>query len=109
MVTRDSVCSGTEFDSERDTINSDKDMETKFSLCDDLVFFNTTSCKFEKVHVKGIQIIPSGISKDSEGKDVLDGHVVLYQTKEGMVLSESELFVDERSAIDHYRSVLEAL
>lgn len=84
-------------------------METKYSLCDELVFFNTTSCKFEKVHVKGIQIVPTGISKDSEGQDVLDGYVVLYQAKEGMVLSEQELFVDERSAKEHYAKVLEAL
>ena len=73
-------------------------METKFSICDKAVFLNTGTGKFEKVEIKGIQVIPLGMHRDESGENVLDGYEVLYQTVEGVVLAEKELFGSEEEA-----------
>ena len=83
--------------------------EVKYDICQEVVFFNTATCKFEKGEIKGIQIIPTGIAKDSEGKNVLDGYMVLYTLQNNAVLAEPELFVDEESAREHLLSVLNNL
>lgn len=84
-------------------------IELKFSICDDVVFLNTSNGKFEKAVVKGVQVVPTGLSKSADGKDVCDGYAVLYQTMDGAWLSESELFVDEKSAKEHYIALLSSL
>lgn len=73
-------------------------METKFKICDKAVYLNTASGKLETVEIKGIQIVPTNISKDEKGNNVLEGYVVLYSPFEGPVLTEDELFPDAASA-----------
>lgn len=69
--------------------------EVKFDICGRVFYLNTSSGRIESDEVKGIQIVPTGISKDEAGRNVLDGQMVLYQTVDGMVLAESEVFVSE--------------
>lgn len=78
-------------------------METIFNICDKVVYFNTAECKVATAEVKGIRVIPTGISKDEKGNNVLDGSVVLYETFDGLVLSEKECFCDEASCRAHYK------
>lgn len=75
----------------------------KFGICDKVVFFNTADCKVVTAVVKGIQIVPTGISKNEKGENVLDGYVVLYQTFDGPVLSEQECFGSEEECLEAYR------
>ena len=82
-------------------------IEIRFNICDEVVYFNTASCKFEKAEVASIRVIPTGISKDEKGKNLLDGSVVLYETaNRGPVLTEAECFGSEEEARAHYLSVL---
>lgn len=76
--------------------------EIKFNICDEVWYFNTASRKIEKVVIKGIQVVPTGISVGEDGKERLDGDVVLYQTKDGPVLAETEVF----ASADEAREVL---
>lgn len=76
--------------------------EVRFDICERVFYLNTASGKIEGEEIKGIQIVPTGISKDEEGRNVLDGQVVLYQTVEGAVLSESEVFSDEVSCREYW-------
>lgn len=80
-------------------------MTTKFNICDKVFFFNTAECRVEKVEIKGIRIIATGISKNESGESVLDGSIVLYETVNGPVLAESECFADEQSLRKHYLGV----
>ena len=73
------------------SVNMSK-VEIKFGICDEVVYLNTATARFEKAEVKGIQVVPTGISKDAEGRNVLDGQMVLYQTVDGPVLAEDEVF-----------------
>lgn len=52
--------------------------------------------------VRGIQVVPTGISKDEAGNDVLDGYEVLYKMDSGLVLAESEVFASEAEARESY-------
>ncbi len=76
--------------------------EIKYSICDEVWYFNTASRRIESVVIKGIQVVPTGISVGEDGKDRLDGDVVLYQTKDGPVLAETEVF----SSAEEAREVL---
>ena len=67
----------------------------KYDICSKVFFLNTASAKIERAEVKGVQVIPTGISKSADGENVLDGCVVLYQTVEGPVLAEDECFATE--------------
>ena len=67
-------------------------MEIKFQICDKVYYLTTRTRRVDVAEVKGIQVIPTGISKDTDGNNVLDGCVVLYQTVEGPTLAESECF-----------------
>lgn len=84
-------------------------METKYSICDKLVFLNTAEGRFEESTVKGIQIIPTGVSKDEAGEDRLDGSIVLYQMSEGLTLTENEVFRSAEEAKEYYLSLLDTL
>lgn len=74
-----------------------------FDICGEAFYFNTASCQVEKGEIKGIQIVPTAISKDENGKNNLDGFVVLYSLVEGPVLAASELFATREECIEHYR------
>lgn len=78
-------------------------IEVKFGICDKVAYFNTAECKVMTAEVKGIQVVPTGISKDEKGENVLEGYVVLYQTFEGPVLSEQECFGSEEDCKEAYR------
>ena len=73
-------------------------IEVKYNIFDEVVYLNTATMKLEKVIVRGIRIVPTGISKAEDGKDVLDGYVILYETQNGPVLAESEVFSSEEEA-----------
>lgn len=90
----------------QETKNYKDMMEIKFSICDEVVYFNTANGKFEKAEVSAVRIIPTGISKDEQGKNRLDGYVVLYETADrGPVLTEAECFASEDECREHYRCV----
>lgn len=77
-------------------------METKYSICDKVAYFNTAERKVLTAEVKGVQIVPTGISKNEKGENVLDGYVVLYQTFDGPILSELECFDSEEACKAFY-------
>lgn len=77
-------------------------IEIKFQICDEVVYFNTAAMRFEKGVVKGIQVVPTGISTDEEGRRRLDGCEVLYSLESGLVLTAAEAFATEEDARDHY-------
>lgn len=82
-------------------------MEVKYGICDEVFWLNTSSGKVEKAEVAGVRIVPTGISKDAEGRNVCDGHVVLYETADrGPVLTEQECFASEAECRGHWKSVL---
>ena len=67
-------------------------METKFNICDRVVFLNTATGKFEEAEVRSIRVLATGISKDEGGRNVLDGSMVLYETVDGPTVAECEVF-----------------
>jgi hypothetical protein len=74
-----------------------------FAICDKVVYLNTATGKFDSAEVKRVQIVPTGISKDEQGNNVLDGSIVLYETLEGPTLAESEVFATEEEARAFWR------
>lgn len=82
-------------------------MEIKFNICDKVVYFNTAECKVMTAEVKSIRVIPTGISKDENGNNKLDGSVVLYETFDGPVLSEQECFRSEAECLAWYKEYFE--
>lgn len=72
--------------------------QVKYDICEKAFYLNTATGRFEEVEIKGIQVVPTGISKDSDGRNVLDGQMVLYQTVDGPVLAECELFATVEEA-----------
>lgn len=74
-----------------------------FSICDRVWYLNTAECRFDSAVVRRIQVVPTGVSKDASGADVLDGSVVLYETSEGPVLTGSEVFASEAEAREFWR------
>lgn len=83
--------------------------EMKFRICDEVWYFNTASRRVEKVLVEGIRVVPTGISTGEDGKERLDGDVVLYQTKDGPVLADSEVFASREEAVDVLLDVLNGI
>lgn len=77
-------------------------VEIKFGICDEVVYLNTATGRIERAEVKGIQVVPTAVSKDSEGRNVLDGKVVLYQTVDGPMLSEEEVFSTESECREYW-------
>lgn len=80
-------------------------MKTRFAICDKVVFFNAPIMKVATAEVKGVRIVPTGISKDAKGENKLDGYEVLYETMEGYVLSEKEVFASEQELVEAYKKV----
>jgi hypothetical protein len=81
-------------------------IEIKYGLFDKVVFFNGTTMKFEEDSVRDIRVMPTGISKDADGNDVLDGYEVLYQLQSGVVLTSKEVFDSEEQGRQCYREAL---
>ena len=81
-------------------------MEIRFNICDKVYYLNTVTCKVDSAEVKGIQVMPTGISRDAEGKNVLDGCVVLYQTVEGPTLTGGECFASADECRDAWREIV---
>lgn len=84
-------------------------MEIKYSITDEVVFFNPMSGKLETAEIKSIRVVPTGISKDKQGKNVLDGCVVLYDTVNGPTLAEREVFLDKETAKAELLKIVEGL
>lgn len=70
-------------------------IEVKFEPCSRVWFFNTVTRNVEPAEVKRIQIVPTAVSKNESGENVLDGYAVLYETLDGPVLSGAEAFGSE--------------
>ena len=85
------------------------DMVTKFEICQKVFYFNTVTRKVEPAEVKGIQVMPTGISKNEKGENVLDGSMVLYQTVEGPTLAETEVYGSREEAVAGLKEIVEAL
>ena len=83
--------------------------EIKYNICDEVFFLNTSKAAIESVVIRGAQIIPLGISKDENGKDVLDGDMILYKTEEGVIISENELFPSREACRAYWAEVLDKL
>lgn len=83
--------------------------ELKYNICDEVYFLNTSTGHIEPVKIKGAQVMPVGISKNEKGEDVLDGDIVLYQTFEGVVISEPELFATREKCKEHWQKILAEL
>ena len=77
-------------------------METKYSICDKVAYFNTAEREVMTETVKGVRIIPRSISKDKDGNAVLYSFVVLYETT-GPVLAEQECFSSVEECKAFYR------
>lgn len=84
-------------------------IEVKYNLCDEVYFFNTATCKVDKVEIKSVRIIPTAVSKDENGRNILDSYVVLYETVQNLVLSEPEVFATEEECKSHYLEALNQL
>jgi len=78
-------------------------MEIKYNICDKIAYFNTAECNVMTAEVKSIRVIPTGISKDENGENKLDGAVVLYETVDGPVLAEQECFAGVQECFEAYR------
>lgn len=83
--------------------------EVKFRITDKVVYLNTVTRKLEELEVKGIRVVATGISKDEDGNNILDGDMVLYETVNGPTLAESEVFADKESAKKAWKEIVERL
>lgn len=58
---------------------------------------NTASWRIEKARIVKITVMPTGVSKDAEGKDVLEDIAVLYELDNRMVITDMEAFDTEEA------------
>ncbi len=80
-------------------------METKFKICDEVFWMNTGNWTINSGIIGGIQIVPISVSKDAEGRDVLDGSEVLYKLNSGQILTEKEVFSSRDALVAHIRDL----
>lgn len=78
----------------------------KFGICDKVWYLNTAEGRYDSAEVRRIQVVPTGVSKDERGENVLDGSVVLYETLEGPVLTGGEVFASEEEARVFWRELV---
>lgn len=83
-------------------------MEIRFKICDEVFYLNTASGRIEKAEVSGIKVVPTGISRDAEGKSVLEGDVVLYGLEGGPMVTGSEVFASAEECRDWWIEKLSA-
>lgn len=81
-------------------------IEIKYGLLEKVVYLNGATLKFESGVVRDIRVIPTGISKNEAGEDVLDGYDVLYQLQSGIVLTSREVYDSEEQAKEALRQAL---
>ena len=81
-------------------------IEVKYGLLDKVVYFNGATMKFENDTVRDVRIMPTGISKNESGEDVLDGYEILYQLTSGVVLTSKEVFDSAEEGLARYREAL---
>lgn len=81
-------------------------VDIEFGLLEKVVYLNSATLTVEEGVVKGIRVVPTGISKDSEGNDVLDGYEVLYQLMNDIVLTSREVFQGKEQLLARYRDAL---
>lgn len=81
-------------------------VDIEFGLLEKVVYLNCATMTVEEGVVKGIRVVPTSISKDAEGKDVLDGYEVLYQLMNDIVLTSREVFQGKEQLLARYREAL---
>ena len=84
-------------------------METRFAICDKVVFLNTTTKKVEEGEVTGIEIVATDIKKNEKGENELKVSMVLYKVQlggRGLMLSEAEVFGSKEELVEVYRAAL---
>lgn len=84
-------------------------MQTKFSICDVVSYFNDSSQRIESNPIQGIKIVATGIHADENGNDVLDSFVVLYTLKNGINLTENAVFASDEECKKYYASLFATL
>ena len=80
-----------------------------FSICSKVFYLNTATGRIDSAEVKRIQVVPTGISRDENGANVLDGQVVLYETVEGPTLVECEAFGSEEECRGYWKKKIEEI
>lgn len=81
-------------------------VDIEFGLLEKVVYLNSATLTIEEGVVKGIRVVPTGISKDEKGNDVLDGYEVLYQLMNDIVLTSREVFQGKEQLLARYREAL---
>ena len=81
-------------------------VDIEFGLLEKVVYLNSATLSIEEGVVKGIRVVPTGISKDENGNDVLDGYEVLYQLMNDIVLTSREVFRGKEQLLARYREAL---
>jgi len=80
-------------------------METIFGILDTVWYLNTGNWKIENAKVMKIQVVPTGLSKNEKGEDVLEGTAVFYELDNRLVISEAEAFAVRDDVVDACRKV----
>lgn len=81
-------------------------VDIEFGLLEKVVYLNSATLNIEEGVVKGIRVVPTGISKDEKGNDVLDGYEVLYHLMNDVVLTSREVFRGKEQLLARYREAL---
>jgi len=81
-------------------------IEVKYGLFDRVVYLNGATLKFESGQVLDIRILPTAISKNADGEDVLDAYDVVYKLDNGLVLASAEVYDSEEQARERYKEAL---
>lgn len=81
-------------------------IEIKYGIFDRVVYLNTSTLKFETGKVADIRVMPTGISKDENGEDILDSYDILYKLDNGIVLTSAEVYGSEEQARERIREAL---
>lgn len=84
-------------------------MEVKFEITEKVFYLNTVTGVLDCAEVRGVRIVPTGIHPDEEGKNVLDGYAVLYETVDGPTLAESECFGSREEAVAAWKERFEKM
>ncbi len=88
----------------RNVLSLPKRIFIMYSICDKVWYLNTATGRYDSAEVKRVQVVATGISKDEQGNNVLDGSIVLYETLEGPTLAECEVFASEDDARAYWKN-----
>jgi len=81
-------------------------IEIKYGLFDKVVYLNGATMKFETGKVRDIRIIPTSVSTNAEGEEVLESYDVIYKLDSGLMLTSGEVFDSEEQVRQRYREAL---